>query len=147
VEIIPISLSEEKPVNFHLVSCRQELDLLFFNMSQRIQAKFIVEGYPPDVVTIPWRDLIAQGYISPLATTQQDVLLDRPANIKATLGKYGTERYLSEEQVRAICIRCKAHQEHGGTIENYYNHVLSSSISDKFALGTLKDWLKDKRFR
>lgn len=145
-EINTESLTDDRPVNIRLVSCRQILDLLFFQLSQRIQAKFIIRDYPPDVLTTSWKELIAQGFISPLSPNVNDVLLDKIPDPKGKVGKYGTERKLTEEQVRDIVAGCKSSRERGATIEWYYDS-LPTSIKSQFALGTLKDWVKDPRFK
>jgi len=146
IEINTESITDDRPVHVRLVSCRQILDLLFFQLSQRIQAKFIIRDYPPDVLTTSWKELIAQGFISPLSTNMNDVLLDKIPNPKGKVGKYGTERKLTEEQVRDIVARCEGSRERGGTIEWYYNH-LPPSIQSQFTLGTLKDWVKNPKFK
>lgn len=141
IEINLSSLSNNQPVTVHLISCRQELDLLFFQLSQKIQAKFIIRDYPPDVVTTPWKELIAQGVISPLATTMKDVLLDNNTDLKGKVPRFGRDRDLSEEEVRRIVKNCHKHKDRGGTVKTYYN-TLPEGIKVKFEFETLRTWLK-----
>jgi hypothetical protein len=144
-EITTLSISEQKPINLRIVSCRSELDLLFFHLSQQIQAKFIIEGFPPDGTTLSWRELVSQGLISPLSTTTTDVLLSRIPNPEGEVPRFGSDRDLTESQVIEIVSRCNSHRERGATIAWYYDH-LPTILQDKFSLGTLKDWVKDPRF-
>lgn len=147
IEITGVSISEEAPSTVRLISCRQELDLLFFQLSQRLQAKFIIKGFPPELLTTAWRELAAKGYITPLAGTLDDVFSDGSADPRGVVGKFGRNRDLTLEDVTRIVSRCREFQARDGTIEAYYNHVLAGSLTDKFALGTLKGWLKDPRFK
>lgn len=146
IEINTIFIADEKPVNFRLVSCRQVLDLLFFQLSQRIQAKFIIRDFPPDVLTTPWKDLITQGLISPLSTTVEGLLLNKVTNPKGKVPKYGTFRDLTEEEVVAIVAKCKIYQKSSWTVRSYYEKVLTDEVRGRFSLGTLIDWGKNKKF-
>jgi hypothetical protein len=147
VEINTPSLSNETPVNFLLVSCRRELDLLFFQLSQRVQAKFIVKDYPPGILATPWRDLVKDGLLSPLTDSAADLLLDKESNPSKDVGKYGTNRDLSESAVKILVKSCIAYQNHGGTIRAFYENMLSDTTRNRFALETLKSWVKNKKFR
>lgn len=140
IEINTKLISDDRPVIVHLVSCRQILDLLFFQLSQRIQAKFIIRDYPPDVLTTSWKELIAQGFISPLSTTEKDILLEKITDPKGKVPKYGTDRNLTEEDVRRIVKKCQWYQVNG-TIEMYYQN-LPEYVRSQFAFDTLKGWLK-----
>jgi hypothetical protein len=146
VEINSLTISDTEAVNLRIISCRHELNLLFFQLSQRIQAKFIVKGYPPEILTTPWRELITKGYISPLTNDENDLLLMKDVDPKKRVGKYGTDRDLTTEQVINIVSICRDYQARGGTIGSYYNDVLQPSVRDKFSLETLKGWLKRKKF-
>ena len=126
----------------YFVSTR--IKLLFFQLSQRIQAKFIVKGYPPELLTTPWRELIAKGYVSPLINDENDLLLMKDVDPKGVVGRYGTDRDLTTEQVIKIVAHCREYQLRGGTVGSYYNDRLQPNIRDKFSFDTLKSWLKNK---
>jgi hypothetical protein len=66
---------------------------------------------------------------------------------QAVVGKYGTDRDLTKEQVIRIVARCKDYQQRGGTIASYYNDSLPPNIQNKFSLETLRSWFKDRKFQ
>ena len=142
-EIATLSLSEKRPVSLRIVSCRIELDLLFFQISQRIQAKFILEGFPPEVLTTPWRELINKGVIVPLPMSVEDVLLNRYLDPKDNIPKYGRHRDLSKNAVMGILKDCRAYKERGGTYQDFYNTILRSELREKFDYETLRSWLRN----
>jgi len=61
--------------------------------------------------------------------------------------KYGTFRDLTGKKVRSIVEQCRAYQKKGATIKWYYQDILSPSDQNKFALETLKAWLKNPKFK
>ncbi len=146
-EISVPSITDKKPINFLLVSCRPELDLLFFQLSQRIQAKCIVKEYPPAILATPWRDLIKDGLISPLTSTYAEFLEMKESIPSKDLGKYGTYRDLSLGEVERLVQKCIAYQARGGTIRTFYENSLPESLQNRFTLETLKSWVKNKKFR
>lgn len=146
-EISVPSITDKKPINFLLVSCRLELDLLFFQLSQRIQAKCIVKDYPPEILATPWMDLIKEGLISPLTSTQAELLEMREPILSKDLGKFGTYRDMSLDEVKKLVRACITYQKRGGSIRTFYENSLPESLQKKFAFETLKSWVKNKKFR
>jgi len=142
IEIITLSILKDKPVRFRVVSCRRVLDLLFFQLSEIIQAKFIVGGYPPEVLTKPWRELITEGVIVPVPTTIEDVLLDKFTNPKGKTPKYGRNRKISKEEVKQVVEECRNYMEREGTIRDYYDTFLRSDIRDQCEFETFRSWLR-----
>ena len=146
-EISVPSITDKKPINFLLVSCRLELDLLFFQLSQRIQAKCIIKDYPPAILATPWKDLIKDGLISPLTSTLTDLLVMRESDPSKDVGKYGTNRNLSVSDVKLLVQKCIEYQARGGTIKAFYMTLLSEATQNSFTLETFKSWVKNKKFR
>ena len=60
--------------------------------------------------------------------------------------KYGTFRNLSTNQVKEIVRRCKDNQAQKISVKKFYLHVISKDERRKYALDTLKGWLRDKKF-
>jgi len=126
-----------------IVSCRPELDILFFQLSQQIQARYVLPGYPPDILAIPLSELLEQGLISSHASSMSEMLAQFP-DPDDTVKKYGTDRNLTASDVRRHVRRCLAYKENGGTVRGYHENL---GPCPPFALETLRSWLKDPRFK
>lgn len=62
-------------------------------------------------------------------------------------GKYGTNRDLTFEDVKAIVTRCRAFQERGGKVPDFYDQLNLDPFGPRyFELETLRGWLKDPKF-
>ena len=62
-------------------------------------------------------------------------------------GKYGTNRDLSFEDVKAIFARCKAFQGRGGKVPSFYDmQNITPGEPRSYELETLKGWLKKPKF-
>jgi hypothetical protein len=142
IDIYPLSIFYKKPVKIRLVSCAEEFDLLFFLLSQRIQAKFIVTGYPPELLSTSWKELAAKGLLKPLLTTMETTLLERLNNPKGKIGEYGRDRDISGDEVKEIVNECRAYMGRDGTAKDYYETILRSDIREKCNFETFRGWLK-----
>lgn len=147
VEINPVYISEEKPVRFRLISCQEPYNLLFFELSQRIQAKFILQNIPYARLETPWQEFLSQGLINFLPNEDEELLLDNSFDPKEELPKYGTDRDLSKKEVTLFVKKCRAYMTAGGTKRQFYEETLSSETKDKFAFETLRDWMNDPKFK
>lgn len=145
VDMFSLSIHYKSPVKIRIVSCGEEFDILFFMLSQRIQAKFIIIGFPPEAPTIPWKDLAAQEYLKPLTNTIEAAARNRLENPALYMGKYGHYRTISENEVRDVVRQCENYVDNGGSISDFYREALKSSIRQECDLETFRGWVK--RFR
>jgi len=143
IEINPLSLDPVSKVEIRIVSCREELDILYFQLSQRLQAKFIIPEFPADIINVPWKDLVEQGVIRPRKTDLHEIIYN-PPNPDDTEKKYGTDRNLTKTDVRRIVMRVKAYQNNGGTVEGYYTNETNNP---QYELETLRAWMKNPDFK
>jgi len=135
-----MSSENSKPVFLRIVSCRDVLDGLFFIVSQRLQAKYLLPNFPPETFSVPLRELIESGFVSPEELNDKEI--DPAKNVK----KYGTDRDMTELEVGRLVKQCRHHQSKGGTTPSFYEN-LPPATQNKFALGTLKDWVKNPKFK
>jgi hypothetical protein len=84
--------------------------------------------------------------ISQFSSSQEDALLMNNVGLVENLPKYGTDRDLSENDVRLIVKRCRTSQKAGTSVREFYMNVLLSDESNKFSFETLRSWLKNPRF-
>ena len=82
-----------------------------------------------------------------LETNLPDLSFMNDVDPSGDIPKYGTYRDLTGKQVRSIVEQCRAYQKKGATIKWYYHDILSPSVQNKFALETLKAWLKNPKFK
>jgi hypothetical protein len=129
----------EQYTDLRIVSFRPELDLLFFLLSQHIQAKAIVPDFPPELIVIPWRELITEGVIGQKPTNVSDLLSGVP-DPDETYSKFGTNRDLTANDVRRYTSKCNAYTKKGGSVKGYYQTL---GTNPPFALETLRGWLKN----
>lgn len=141
IDIIPLGLDPDSGVYLRIVSCRYELDLLFFQLSQRVQAKCLIPEFLPQVLTTPINELVEQGVLSPNKISLEE-LINNPKSAADTVEKYGTERNLTLTQVCNLVKRCREFMKRDGTIEAFYNLYVTKYCT----LGTFKDWMKNKKF-
>ncbi len=85
------------------------------------------------------------------ATAEAEKTVSPPASVgeegAIIGGKYGTNRDLSFEDVKAIVARCKAFQERGGKVPSFYDmQNITPGEPRSYELETLRGWLKDPRF-
>lgn len=139
-DIYPVSTNYDSPCKLRIISCRPELDIIYFQLSQFIQARFIIQDYPPSLSTLPLKELYELKAIEKkdyVPSTEPD--LPDPDNKK----RYGAEKNLSKNDVKKHIKRCRAAMTRGTTIEDYYDSVLNKICS----LDTFKKWMKDKKFK
>jgi hypothetical protein len=143
IEINQIYLDDDHLVDVRIVSCRPELDLLFFQLSQKVQARFIIPNFPPDVLTIPWRDLMEQGFINSKKIEVDDSLEEDQLNPDEIVERFGTDRNLTKNAVRRYVKQCRTFQNKGGTVKGYY---ITLGVFPPFSYETLRSWLKNPDF-
>lgn len=141
IEITPLSLAPNSDANLRIVSCREELDLLYFQLSQRIQARFLIPDIDYSVAMIPWAEFVEKGYISSENTDPVD-LLYKLNNPDDTVMKYGTDRDLTKADVIRAVRSCRAWMARGGTAESW---LYDSDYwrEPKCSLDTLYKWLQN----
>jgi hypothetical protein len=142
IEVNPVLLTQDKPINLRIVSCRPELDLLYFQISQQIQAKSIIPNFPSGVLVTPWKDLVRDGLIVPNKYTPEDIFSDLP-DPENIVKKYGTYRDLTANDVRLYVLRCRQAKDKGYTVEEYHKTLGSSP---PFSLETFKKYRNNPKF-
>ena len=132
----------DEPIELRIVSCRPELDLLYFQLSQLIQARFLLPNYPPELLVIPWQELLQKGMITPGKESMEDLLSQLP-DPDDTIKKYGTEGKLTRNDVRRHVAACREFLGHNGTIKEYHNNL---GGNPPFAFETFRDYMKNPDF-
>lgn len=143
-EITPLSLNHNTDVRLRIVSCREELDLLYFQLSQRIQARFIIPDIEYAVAMIPWSEFVEKGYVTSTVSDPAEILRhsDKPDDV---VPRYGTKRDLSKADVRRAIRSCRTWMNRGGTAESWLNgcHYWREP---KCSIDTLYKWLQNPEF-
>ncbi len=141
VEVSQVLLMDDSPVHLRIVSCRPELDVLYFQLSQQIQASFIIPHFPADLLLIPWRQLLEEGFISADKTKLQDLGEDSP-DPDRELKRYGSDRSLTKADVRGYVRRALLYQKRNYSLEEYYSKLNEPN----FSYETLRSWIKNPEF-
>lgn len=123
--------------------------------------EFALDVSSPDyLTTVEMADQIFQDYEQRIAELEGklskadapvgDAGDAREANTQEVIGeRYGTRRDLSLEDVKSIVARCKAFQERGGRITEFYRQQGFDDTQDEpksYREVTLRKWLYDPKF-
>jgi hypothetical protein len=97
-----------------------------------------------------WQDLVDNilSELQKIESTQQATVVagagqpDTAQKLDGAFVRYGTDKNLSRMDVKNIVKRCKAFTESGGKVTEFWRDY----NENKYSLGTLRKWLKDKSF-
>lgn len=137
-ELIPISLDSDSCTNVRIISCREELDLFYFQLSQRIQAKYLIPMLSSYATTIPWRELVEKGLVRPPKKEVLDIIYDAE-DLDETAKKYGTKRELTKNDIRRAVKAYGEWRKRGGSMFTFY-HDSGHSIASKCEYETFKKY-------
>jgi len=144
-EVFPLTLEAKSNSFFRIVSCREELDIFYFQLSQRIQAKYLLPNFTYEITTISWQELIRK-IADNFHSNDPLEFINKPQDPKATAKKYGTDRNLSEKDVRRYVRNCEQYRQNQGSIRAFYFDS-ESDISSYCEFDTFVKYCKDPRFK
>lgn len=145
IELNPVALAADSFTYMRIVSCREELDLFYFQLSVRIQSKYLLPYLSFYGATIPWEELVEKGYIFPPKKEALDIIYS-PLDPDETAKKYGTNGRLTKNDIRRAVKACEEWQKRGGSVRTFYTDS-GHSITNECEYDTFVRYAKNPTYK
>lgn len=144
-ELIRVSLEFDTCTRVKIISCREELDLFYFQLSYRIQGKYLLPMLTSYAITVPWHELVEEGLVQAPKNEILDVIY-KPADPDDTAKRYGTDRDLTKNDIRNAIKACEEWQNRGQSMFSFF-YDSGHWIATKCAYETFKKYCYDPKFK
>lgn len=145
-ELFRTALESNFPTRVRIVSCREELDLFYFQLSHRIQAKYVQSSSLPNGTRIPAHELVEKQLINPQKKDVTDEIRSA-VDIDNIRRRYGTEGKMTKNEIRrSVKNFWKRKNEEKVSLPDYYKYS-GDPVCGKCAFWTYKQYVYNPKYR